>query len=141
SRRDEAHQLEEEDATLVEALALDARQLLGERGRWLAAGVFAERPGADRRAVEEDHLVIPRVGAQLAGALQSDDVLDERGLLPVLGDAARGDERDQVGGGLRDDGEAGDFQAAQEHGLSGAWRAGEDVALHEVSADWRCGRT
>ena len=62
-------------------------------------------------AVEEGYVVGPGVGAQLAGALQGDDVVDEPRRLPVALDALGGNERDQVGGGFLDHREAGQLQA------------------------------
>src|ERR1700743_1715312 len=98
------------------ALPLAPRTQRRRRG---AAEEFAERPGADRRAVEEGDRVRPCVGAQLAGALQGDDVIDEGRELPVTPDALGGEEGDQVGGGFLDDREAGQLEPAQEHVLSG----------------------
>jgi hypothetical protein len=46
-------------------------------------------------------------------------------------DALGGDEGDERRGGLLDHRIAGDLEAAQEHGFAGAWRAGENVAVHE----------
>ena len=63
----------------------------------------------------------------------------KRRRLPVPRDALGGDEGDEVGGRLLDDAVAGELEAAKQHGLPGARRAGEDVALHGNSA-WGGGR-
>jgi len=121
------------DNTVVN-VALPAIQR--DLGGGLEPAVVAQRQRADRRSVEEHHLVGSRRPRDLALSLQVDDVLDEAGLLPRGRKTEREPQGDDVGGGLLDDTETVTLDQPQERGLPGARGTGEDEAEHHGLLDW-----
>jgi hypothetical protein len=88
-RDDEAEILYEEDALLINRFRLDALQFAGKRRGERVSEEDRQRSGADCRPVVKLDIVRLVRRSHLPPFLQINDRIDERGIFPRFGDAAR----------------------------------------------------
>src|SRR5262245_55680926 len=129
-RPDEAQAANEKYAPLEYSLPFDALQLAHQAGGRRITQPLSERGRADCRAIVELDLFGAGGAALLAARLQVDDVVDEDGIGPRLGDAFGLLKRNDVRRSLFDNPEAIALQLAKHGRFARSRRAGQDVSLH-----------
>lgn len=134
-RRDEAEILHEEDTLLIDRFGFDplqlARQHFGER----VSKVGCQGSGADGRPIVKLHLVRFARRSNLPPSLQLYNRIDERRMLPRLGNTPRLLQSNDIGGRLLDDTKAVQLQLADYRRLPLAGSPGQYEPSHSYTSE------